>query len=195
MNERPILFSGEMVMAILECRKTQTRRVIKPQPGILMENVLKYNRQEWPCPYGLPGDRLWVRETWQPNPEAGMDYPEVSIPSESVCYAAELSSEDYQEDKPWKSGRFMPRWASRIALEIVKIRVERVQDISEVDAAFEGCAAFHIVFGNGPSHRDTFMELWNSINAKRGYGWAVNPWVWVIEFKHWTVSPGTPGRL
>jgi hypothetical protein len=162
MNERPILFSGEMVRAILEGRKTQTRRVIKPQ--------LRIN---YKCPYGQPGDRLWVRETWQcfkPNTEEIINPNTVNI--RALAYRA---TNEWRGK--WRPSIHMPRWASRITLEITAVRVERLQDIGEVDAMREGdptCENTHI---------DWFRALWDSINAKRGYSWESNPWVWVVEFQ------------
>jgi hypothetical protein len=125
MTERPILFRAEMVQAILAGRKTMTRRVRMTEP------------RTWPCPYGQPGDRLWVRETW-----GRVGHPE------RIVYR-ENPADDYQWDagKPsqgdfrWRPSIFMPRRASRITLEIVGVRVERVQDISEEDAIAEGCSA------------------------------------------------------
>ena len=181
MKERPIIFSGEMVRAILDGRKTQTRRVIKPQPdhihtfqkGILLPQI---GDKEIRCPYGQPGDRLWVRETWAKNNP---------VLDAKVCYRADLMSPDL--GKPWKPSIYMPRWASRITLEIVNVRVERVQEITEADVIAEGIGAFTLARGvlsdAPPDPRWKFIELWNSINANRGYGWEINPWVWVIEFK------------
>ena len=163
MNEKPILFSGEMVRAILDGRKTQTRRVItekwqqcespEDQPQTFVS---------W-CPYGQPGDRLWVKETFAMAIPAG-----ASIHAErKPVYRA-----DGEVVPKWKPSIFMPRWASRITLEIVNVRVERLQGIGGTDAFAEG--GFTVT---------QFIELWNSINASRGYGWDANPWVWIIEFK------------
>lgn len=168
MKEHPILFSGPMVQAILEGRKTQTRRVVKqdykPHPG--------------QCTYGEPGDRLWVRENldmWPGGP----------------CYAVDGAYVDgFHVDWEWFNNFqrsycpsiFMPRWASRITLEIVNIRVERLQEINNNDAMSEGAPDLRTIENNWDM-RDCFRELWNSINAKRGYRWDLNPYVWVIEFK------------
>jgi hypothetical protein len=195
MKEHPILFSGEMVRAILEGRKTQTRRVITIRT----------------CRYGIPG-WLWVKETWTPEycedeptePKDGRpifhyhsadtefdpDYwlwphYRATDPTPELCY------EDDEDggDEPkciWRPSIFMPRWASRINLEIVKIRVERIQEITEEDAIAEG-APLGRILGYGrlgmESHREGFIDLWDEINDKRGFGWLSNPWVWVIEFK------------
>ncbi len=197
MKERSILFSSEMVRAILEGRKTQTRRVIKFHvPKVIQaaeHRLLKtayplpkggyvfWSSEDTPelrafsdghyanqvgtlCPYGQPGDRLWVRETWW------IDEGDQPV----VFYAAT----DKRSDIPLKPSIFMPRWASRILLEIVNIRVQRVQKISEEDAIAEGC-----VYEYPVTARTQYITLWDSLNAKRGYLWDSNPWVWVIEFK------------
>lgn len=196
-RERPILFNGEMVRAILDGRKTQTRRVIKAQPV-----------GEWAapgrtmCPYGLRGDHLWVRETWfelvDPMTSKTYDPPR-------ACYRATEENEVIVDDgdgaavinkdgtfkSPWSPSIYMPRWASRITLEITNVRVERVQDISEEDAKAEGIIydpCDHVrrsceeIGCLGPLIAP-FRDFWDSINAKRGYSWDSNPWVWVIEFK------------
>ena len=204
-KEHPILFGGEMVRAILEGLKTQTRRVIKPQPKHIQmlsdgkietshdggfDNDVQYIK----CPYGKPGDRLWVRETWA----VGKDFNNLK-PSKlwkgdiesrlAVCYEADNDCiwNEYDHGKI-RPSIFMPRWARRNTLEITGIRVERVQDISYVDSTKEGliipAALKHrSEFYPGGPYRAPFKTLWDSINAKRGYGWKENPWVWVVEFK------------
>lgn len=192
MKERPILFSGEMVNAILDGRKTQTRRVVKKQPhgagewvlqGInwLFPNVCPYIKLK--NPYGVIGDRLWVRETFRifDATEECSHYEDCSCSSYHglPMYKADKNNMCDTENK-WKPSIYMPRWASRINLEITNIRVERLQDITETEAIAEGVSG-------GGSHPDfwvgAFADLWDSINAKRGYGWDANPWVWVVEFK------------
>ena len=184
MKDRPILFNAEMVRAVLDGRKSQTRRVIKPQPP----PNHGYHCGPAPgginpprCPYGVPGDRLWVRETWA----LGGDYANAKarrVPTserspEFIRYRA--SQEKGPHTGRWRPSIHMPRWASRITLEVVAIRVERVQDTSYADIWAEG----------GPASDSDIVlsawwrHLWDSINAKRGYGWDVNPWVWVVEFK------------
>jgi len=134
------------------------------------------------CPHGIVGDRLWVRETWMPETEQG-------IPTGGTIYRASPNSPEPDGDVPlrWRPSIFMPRWASRITLEITGIRVERLQEITGRDVLAEGV-------DNGKSNptmgvrwenmqRMAFEQVWNAINAKRGYGWAVNPWVWVIAFR------------
>lgn len=180
MEEKPILFTGEMVRAVLDGRKTQTRRVIKPQPGLLgpkdIPLLLYY------CPYGQPGDRLWVRESW--SVDMSMDHLKPSdVPEDSIVYYRANTDKDWERQSTGqvmgkkRPSIFMPRWASRINLEITDIRVERVQDITEEDAKAEGVDWYPAMRANR-----LFQSLWDSINAKRGYAWDVNPWVWVVEF-------------
>jgi hypothetical protein len=248
MKERPILFSGEMVRAILEGRKTQTRRVIKPRkpwltqskwygvhPGggwhgvgfswiteeIPEEAKQPCGKEGFPCPYGQPGDRLWVRETWklssymegepleyqfkadgatfEEDTNLSENYPWYEDWWERICGEADkyLNKINHpieedgnfhwhqgQSPLPWKPSIFMPRWASRITLEIVKVRVERVQEISDEDISAEGMEAIGpFVSIHSQIKRSNFIDRWNSINAKRGFSWGSNPWVWVIEFK------------
>ena len=190
MKERPIIFSGEMVRAILDGRKAMTRRVIK---------YYQFDFRQAPatsteCPYGQPGDRLWVRETW-----SGPLYPQ----GDRIFYKANGVEDDSGErdgwwfDIPgkkgeeefipnfkanWKSPLFMPRWASRILLEITAVRVERIKDIAGKDIEAEGIPVDFTISG-AFSALHKFHELWDSLNAKRGYGWDANPWVWVISFR------------
>ena len=173
MKERPILFSGPMVRAILDGRKTQTRRVVKPQPDWIRPRVSDDGIAHGycgsgptdgiKCPYGTVGDRLWVRESWAKSGEVG-------------------DATEYRADNPdpigakWRPSIHMPRWASRIDLEITGIRVERLQEISERDAMAEGCE-----YLTNSVARSNFVKLWISINGQDS--WSANPWVWVIEFK------------
>ncbi len=183
-TERPILFSSPMVRAILDGRKTQTRRVIKPQPEPVMEvlsdgphvtyTINARNTSDYHCPYGGAGDRLWVRETWCPH-WAGDDCGEGP---QGVCYAATNREPDPLR---WRPSIHMPRWASRITLTVTGVRVERVQDITEADAEAEGCCV-GVGAGNWRNTVHMFQGLWDSINAKRGYWWDENPWVWVVKF-------------
>jgi len=184
MREKPIIFNGEMVRAIIDGRKTQTRRVIKPQP-----NGAWAAPGRTMCPYGQPGDRLWVRETWS---HPGND---------SVCqyiYRADWigdSHDNYVYDcyesqgcPVWRPSIHMPKKAARIWLEITGIRVKRVRAMMNRDAKAEGVRKYVRV---GPDQDglyyqdwvDPFKQLWDSINKKRGYAWDSNPWVWVIEFR------------
>lgn len=190
-KERPILFNTEMVQAVLSGRKTQTRRVIKTQSligkageintgGMTKAMWIKVNKElpesfgvKYFCPYGKPGDRLWVRETWWQlnNTEPRGEY----------IYKADLP----ESEGKWKPSIFMPRSACRIILEVVNIRVERVRDITPRDCMAEGIKGtgknFDIVPKDGWKY--SFQKLWNSINESRGYGWEKNPFVWVVEFK------------
>jgi len=189
MNNKPILFSGEMVKAILEGRKTMTRRVMKPQP---FEDKSYFGGFGWPhsknscvavgaphiggyCPYGnWEGDLLWVRETWG-------YYGSIQTPA-WVVYRADGDKSGIR----WKPSIFMPRELSRITLQIVNVRVERIQDISEQDAEAEGAEKISMEndrYGEVPQFRTGFEHLWETINFSRGFGWNANPWVWVIEFK------------
>ena len=186
MKERPIIFSWEMVRAILDGQKTQTRRVITPAHLDLKIKILE---GELLSPYGYPCDRLWVRETWRAEELviSGLDVIRYQAdnhyrPIENNQEAADLWMAVHKEGNPWRPSIFMPRWASRITLEIINIRPERLQEISEVDAKAEGVGAWHNTIG-GTIYKPEFRFLWDSINAERGYGWEANPWVWVIEFK------------
>lgn len=196
-QERPILFSGPMVRAILDGRKTQTRRVVKPQSlvGHCGGGVVTK------CPYGGTSDRLWVRETWAARLDQDHVRPN-DLPRGTVGYWADGPARCCNTGCPGAAGKvrpsiFMPRWASRITLEITGVRIQRVQKISEEDAEAEGidividqhrspwCASAGSdgCACGGKSNREHFALLWDSINAKRGFGWDVNPWVWVVEFK------------
>ncbi|QCP50195.1 hypothetical protein FAZ95_14000 [Trinickia violacea] len=201
MTERPILFSGPMVRAILDGRKTQTRRPLKfpePKEGWHISN----------CPYGRPGDRLWVRETCRadelPDGLDGVRYlaDDTFAPIANTREAAErwieLNAYRGQAGAAVPSIH-MPRWASRITLEIAGVRVERLQDISYEDALAEGVSDFAGRFaddsqntiGETPEQTARRLEwpqrqyrlLWDNLNAARGYGWDMNPWVWVLEFR------------
>jgi hypothetical protein len=192
MTERPILFKGEMVRAILDGRKTQTRRAVKPVPtfnggGACHDaDALQHDYVEphWVfpkiCKYGAPGDMLWVREAWRAWSQYD-DWPPSRLPpGVDVQYIADASA-------PWssrhRSPRYMPRWASRITLHITDIRVERLQDISEDDARAEGCDP--VVHPDGAvdcgTRKTTFAKLWNKINGPGA--WSANPWVWAISFE------------
>jgi hypothetical protein len=212
MKERPILFNGEMVRAILDGRKTQTRRVIKPvtmkilevaaragecsgfmHTGVLRKHDLSYLRLF--SPFGQPGDRLWVREAWRVLNDFDRCKPSDVSKDSLVHYQADngLSYEtlifNHNDGRfgRWRPSIHMPRWASRITLEVRDVRVERVQEISEEDAKAEGdkersgFPEYHV--HGAKCHVNWFRDLWNSINEKRGFGWDENPFVWVVEFK------------
>lgn len=214
MKERPILFSGPMVRALLDGSKTQTRRVMKPQliygtvAGLFNSwylplseggGTLYPNGKEkilGTCPYGQPGDRLWVREAWRAELTWDTTKPS-GIPNEAALwYEADDQQRNNGRGTKFKGklrpSIYMPRWASRITMEITRVRVERLQDISEVDAMAEGvtalpCANMWTAGGmyDGPLHDakpcGAYRRLWNSINGADS--WEANPWVWAIEFK------------
>ena len=220
MKERPILFSGEMVRAILEGRKTQTRRIIKPQPTndtcfawFAPDVIPECNRAEeglWseapkdfiqPSPYGRPGDRLWVcrpdpAEGWRDGIEFRADELDLEDGDVLPLYQPEAPVDFYADysKSGWRPSIHMPRWASRLTLEVTEVRVERLQDISLEDIGSEGVTLppeFVGMAGGYPiEHPDAdkdpwyfWAELWDSINADRGFGWDSNPWVWAVSFE------------
>jgi len=188
MTDHPLLFNGDMVNALLAGRKTQTRRVIKPQP------ILQPNHP----PFKDRGYDVW----WHPKTachENTCEYDEhIDIPTDRPVKTIEDGYHlipHYRATEPephitdggpdgdddttkWSSSRFMPKWAARIWLEITGIRIERVQDIDAGDITKEGLIASSTMDLNA-----VWIDLWDSINAKRGYGWHVNPWVWAISFR------------
>ncbi|HEI9795030.1 TPA: hypothetical protein SLN52_003876 [Serratia marcescens] len=197
MKERPVIFNGEMVRAILDGRKTQTRRTIanvSPDNCIPLQKPTKTKDGIYThvmdapghglCPFGQVGDRLWVRETF-----AGhyLDDDQIQDIKDGRCKAKCLCEyrADYGDDAEcadgWTPSIHMPRWASRILLEITAVRVERLNDISEEDAKAEGVApSQHIITPPEALYRVGFLKLWQSIYGEES--WGANPWVWVIEF-------------
>jgi len=177
-EEKPILFNTEMVKAVLGGKKSQTRRVIKPKPfeydGAFEWKDKRYGalpdapKFESVCPYGSIGQRLWVKET---HSVIHNHFGE----EECIIYKAEGESKNGCR---WKPSIFMRREYSRINLEITKIEVQRVQDITEKDALQEGANGKGLF-----TSKYYFEQIWDIINEKRGYGWDTNPWVWVIEFE------------
>ncbi|HGM6832005.1 TPA: hypothetical protein ACKQCE_000539 [Serratia marcescens] len=172
MKERPVIFNGEMVRAILHGRKTQTRRIAKADNS---NHLLG-------CPFGQVGDRLWVRETfaafdadWK---HPGKPHDLKDGPWPNVVYPASVAK---IPDGTCRPSIHMPRWASRITLEITAVRVERLNDISEEDAKAEGVKAGVCPGHEHMMHQVAFRELWQSIYGEES--WRANPWVWVIEFK------------
>lgn len=233
MRERPILLNAEMVRAVLDGRKTQTRRMLTPrhlkmidaaasigecyplESGHKHENSQSYYREC--CPFGAVGDRLWVRETWQ-GPLVGYDdaYSMFKDPTpfqkvENCVYRAdggpcpEFTDADDELKQGWRPSIHMPRWASRITLEITGVRVERLNNISEADAIDEGLAEISKdgrIYKYGVPDREgypgtddygwpwhewerypisAYCKLWKSIYGEES--WQANPWVWVSEFK------------
>ena len=194
MKGKPILFSPPMVRAILEGRKTQTRRILKPQPGNnnripgkdgTVINISDPRTTEL-CKYGQPGDRLWVRETFRILGSGPGEKIPKSGNHDMVQYFAD-NDESYIDR--YRPSIHMPRWASRINLEITSVRVERLQEISEADSIAEGLTdcggAWSISTAKMISRcvdpRETFRDLWSNINGPGS--WTVNPYVWVVEFK------------
>lgn len=233
MKGKPILFNGPMVRALLEGRKTQTRRVVlakhKPFPWRERHADTPFCQHTWParrigmhcpdcaagipslCPHGQPGDLLWVRETWaavnteggpawayradkevrQPEYDghdfgAGPSFNYDKYPGDYCMWVSDLLAGE--PDHRWTPSIHMPKWASRLTLRIIDVRVERVQDITREDAAAEGLGSLNTrvdsVYSAWDSDPlDEFCELWNSLNARRaGCSWSDNPWVWVLSF-------------
>ncbi|MEB5922773.1 hypothetical protein [Franconibacter daqui] len=209
MKERGMIFNAEMVKAIIDGRKTMTRRIVNPQAELTKGSGFSWkghlygsgsddretnrNFAHIKCPFGKPGDRLWVRETWA---EAGASAPNLKL--YRANYPEHVPSH-YENVPPaeeirWKPSIHMPRWASRITLEITGVRVERLNSISEQDALAEGidaenlydsqdnydCIADHNFTGR-PTAAGHFSYLWQSIYGVES--WQANPWVWVIEFR------------
>jgi hypothetical protein len=226
-GERPVIFTGESVRAILAGRKTQTRRVAKHRHGIGFlgglgeENdpecwgyafdgpdhhgymVLARGKDERhdhgcisiPCPYGERGTKLWVREAFAlsvRDPE--LHEHDVSDRSQwdGAVYRADGETGDWESydgdgnrsriAAPWRSPLFMPRWASRITLEVTSVRVERLQDITEDDALAEGIQQTHAVNAGDGMAVQNYAMLWDRLNHKRAR-WASNPWLWCLTFK------------
>ena len=211
---RPILFSAPMVQAILDGRKAMTRRVVKPQPpnDYLLEKLLIHKDNLWAkfsdpkreiadgdkkhwvkSKYGQVGDHLWVRESYRHIAHGRqfgcrVQYDYKSINAYEIVYDPCPDKADKWRPLEWKNkpSIFMPRWASRITLEITNVRVERLQEITEEDADKEGVSLLYDdpnrVDRRSPKYKDGFHTLWNHINGKK-YPWSSNPWVWVIEFK------------
>ena len=176
-SERPIIFTGDSVRAIENDLKTQTRRVIPDDWWRCLDPEDAGDRASAlpQCPYGVAGDRLWVRETWRVPGDVGNDRASTSrcTGPKDVQFKA-----DGIEAPEWRPSMYMPRWASRLTLEIVSVRVERLQEIDRHDAIREGVDP-----RDTPNPVARFCKSWDSINAKRGYPWSSNPWVWVITFK------------
>lgn len=220
MSEKPTLFSGAMVRAIINGTKTQTRRIVKPEPvldsslisgptGVVdgkEVGVVRRNHLIWPakhgchtdfhqgirwienrCPYGQPSDRIWVRENgWEPPLITSKMLREGADTWPKYAYDADDIDHAFYKEMGWKRrpSIHMPRWASRLTLEIVSVRVERLQNISTDDAEAEGAIRW---WNEQPTPREivhpkrAYQNLWESINGEGS--WAANPWVWVVEFR------------
>lgn len=218
MKERPILFSAPMVRALLAGTKTQTRRALRVQPPVETQSFCTYHHPDprphhyavdggslldfaVPCPYGAPGDRLYVRETWQHE-----YHPEAYRDGALLFYRADYLNDPHGPDgekspegryRSWRPAIHMPRDASRILLELTDVRVERLNSISESDAMAEGIRRHAIVdhwfnvpgvSGAGTTARAAYALLWNSINGKGS--WNTNPWVWAVSFR--VIKGGQP---
>jgi len=207
MSEHPILFSGEMVLAILDGRKSETRRVMKPQPNgaarfsgcnqpepyVLDDTDLPvYYPSAHPCPFGVPVDRLYVKEGLRKINLAGMEafwaFYDASLTEASgrVPLSGQASdgcgaAVEWKWKKDFLAARFMPKWVARLWLEVVEVRAERVQDITEEGAKAEGVE--NIL---------QFSVIWDKINRVRGFGWSADPWIWVISFRRMRNEIRTP---
>ena len=214
MKERPILFTGSMVRALLDGSKTQTRRIMKNPPtpsehfpwlGVkslrgpghfVYPNALRQILSE--CPYGQIGDRLWVREKFQPLYAEGYEFRSVDWDTGkgyAISYPATDGIHEYIDPddnitSACKPSIHMPRWASRILLEIVSVRVERLQDISEADSLAEGVLpepcdhsrrSCEEIGCYGDTAKAAYRGLWEQINGPSS--WEANPWVWVVGFR------------
>jgi hypothetical protein len=176
-KERGILFRGELVRKILAGEKDVTRRVIRPDWSRCLDLADEDDRAraEAASPYGVAGDRLWVRETWT---DLGIGCRDAN----DVIYRSD--DEDLlPRGRHWKPSIHMPRWASRVDLEIVSVRAERLQEITVEDIIREGLSTRFREHDACVHLREQWVELWNKTNAHRGFSWESNPWVWRIEFK------------
>ncbi|SDQ98904.1 hypothetical protein [Pseudovibrio sp. Tun.PSC04-5.I4] len=196
MAHKPILFSTPMVQALLEGRKTQTRRVIKgvrKDNSLLVEKPTKtrmgisthvIDAPELGLLQYSKGDLLWVRETWA-------QIEEVECGCSEFCLCPQVGEVRYRatvgdDERKWKPSIFMPRQHSRLTLEVTSVRVGPLRIISEEDAKAEGVNAIGAEDGRDPDKRSfvwSFQILWDSLNKNRGYGWDTNPWVCIPEFK------------
>jgi len=195
MADRPIIFSGPMVRALLEGRKTQTRRVLKPQPEVHPDGCWSWKARNgafcgasgtrisgfaesarFHCRI-QPGDRLWVREAFS--------YDRLDVDRDGTLppwYWADGNPEYGDWSKP-KPSIHMPRWASRLTLIVTDVRVQRLQDISEADAMAEGAEPILLPSDGGSApHVEGVRQIWDSLNAKRGFGWDDNPWIVALTF-------------
>ncbi len=227
MSEKPILFSAPMVRAILDGRKTMTRRVIRPQPTLTQEfpgrdSVWRWKNAQYSecilcdvlptlCPYGVAGDTLWVRETWaefideftSPDDHTILYRADNAAMWQPISMRANFNPLNHEHNPKWRPSIHMPRWASRITLKVLDVRVERVAVITEDDARAEGMyrldptrhSPHSIMDGDEGLCNATAVEcfrwLWDRLNGNRKdkhgkrlpYAWDDNPWVWVVEFE------------
>jgi hypothetical protein len=203
---RPIIFSAEMIRAILDGRKVVTRRIVKPQPVLTKDAGFAWKggvygkrtngepfTDTMKCPYGVPGDVLWVKESWWPRTGDKRR-------SEVLWKATDEAGMIF--GTAWRSSRFMPRWASRITLTVVNRRIERVQDLTDAEAKLEGFPipgpqtnrltvtdklTGKVKRSIGEAYffdaKSNFVATWQALNAKRGYPYSSNPFVWRVEFR------------
>lgn len=220
-KEHPIIMQADMVKATLDGSKTMTRRTYGLDRVNNSPNDWEFKRLNngaialfWrvdiydedialcKCPYGRVGDRLWVRETWAPflrldyvGDKTGfrVEYKAGGV-EDKYCTVEQAERLKARRGTNWDSPLFMPRWASRILLEITEVRAERLHPISLNEIYAEGCPIERATIFDDPPEAyakesdafEWFNNLWNSINSKRGYGWETNPWVWVISYKRIT---------
>ncbi|HCT9023278.1 TPA: hypothetical protein OUB54_000559 [Proteus mirabilis] len=211
MKERGIIFNAEMVRAILDGRKTQTRRVMNNQPCTLSGETISVQQDDFnfrwagdlhndtsgwfPCPLGKVGDRLWVRETWMPDAPRDGTWGDVEfygckdsqlsmIPERfrKSEYCIHRASWDGAEMIGWTPSIHMPRWASRITLEITDVRVERLKDAGDTEFKAEGYPLDRELTGGSMDPFCWFRNLWDSVSPTN-FKYEDDPWVWVIEFK------------
>jgi hypothetical protein len=209
-KERPILFTGEMVQRLLDGSKTQTRRLVKTVPlrgdavgvrvvgeyptvvrltdeGLVwnpngpFEDAVPFPHPEKCCPYGLPGDQLWVKETFCLAFDTNTCERTGGYHYRADGY--EVVHVDDHSRSPWKPSIHMPRAASRIQRELTDVRLERVQEITEQDAIAEGIGVVYGTHWMDTSKRRGFRDLWNGFYGDRDFGWDKNPWIWAMSFK------------
>ena len=206
MKARPILFNGQMVRALLDGRKTQTRRVLKPQPKPVDElaseagdvfvdydgSLRRFRRdrrqnfaddiigEPMPCPYGSVGDLLYVRETWSHTGQ-GAWTPSDAFIAQSLGGKLVYRADEGDEAPGWFPSIHMPRWASRLTLRITDVRVERLKDITKAEAAKEGWQSMLSDGSLNYNPKRWFRDLWDEINGPGA--WEANPWVWAVSFK------------
>lgn len=217
MKERPIIFSGPMIRSILQGRKTMTRRIVKPQPDffecsswcysetghsgagwyVCETEYLEEGSFFYRCPYGKVGDRLWVRETWS---HTGTGVWSISSAINALDGKVIYRAAEGHNDAKWWPSIHMPRWASRITLEITGIKVERLQDITEEEAKAEGVEPKPVktlgwkrreILGELPdvSYRMAFADLWETLNGQGS--WELNPWCWAVSLEMGSSKPNS----